>query len=279
MFPRPSFFPGAKLNFAENLIYPSCNPLEDSLAIIAATETTRELVTWKELRERVRQCTAALRAVGVKSGDRVAGYLANHTNALVAMLGATSIGAIWTSVSPDTGVHAVLDRFIQIQPKVLFTDNAVMYNGKVHDVHAKLQEIALELSELHAILVFETIQSHSFAIDEISLSGSVSNEPNRRAWMYETFVADHQDTKEQHFEHFDPDHPIYILFSSGTTGIPKCILHGAIGTLIQHKKEHDIHCNIRPGDRFLQYTTTSWMSMYFSKLLHIVRKMSYEADF
>ena len=261
MFPRPAFFLGARLNFAENLLYPYCDPPEDSFAIIAATETGRESVTWKRLRQRVKQCTAALRAIGISSGDRVGGYLANHTNALVAMLATTSVGAIWTGVSPDTGVHAVLDRMVQIQPRLLFSDNAVLYNGKVHDVHAKLQEIVLELSELQVVLVFETVKNHRFATDEISVGGSSYDDISRKAWMYEDFVADYQDLGEQSFEQFHPDHPIYILFSSGTTGRPKCITHGAIGTLIQHKKEHDIHCNIRSGDRFFQYTTTSWMSM------------------
>ena len=261
MFPRPSFFPGARLNFAENLLYPYCDPPEDSFAIIAATETSRESVTWKMLRERVKQCTAALRAVGISSSDRVGGYLANHTNALVAMLATTSVGAIWTGVSPDTGVHAVLDRMVQIHPKLLFSDNAVLYNGKIHDVHAKLQEIVLDLPELHAVFIFETIKNHPFDTNEISVGGSNYDDTSRKAWMYEDFIADHQNAGQHCFEQLDPDHPIYILFSSGTTGRPKCITHGAIGTLIQHKKEHDIHCDIRPGDRFFQYTTTSWMSM------------------
>ena len=266
MFPRPSFFSGARLNFAENLLYPSSDPPETSLAVIAATETTRESVTWRDLRERVKQCTAALRNVGVNSGDRVAGYVANHTNALVAMLATTAIGAIWIGVSPDTGVHAVLDRLVQIQPKILFSDNAVIYNAKVHDVHAKLREIVLELFDLQAVFVFETVHNHSFAIGDIPVGGNAFGASNRRAWMYEKVIANQQHIGEQHFEQLDPDHPVYILFSSGTTGKPKCIVHGAIGTLIQHKKEHDIHCNIRPGDRFFQFTTTSWMSMCASKL-------------
>ena len=108
MFPRPKFFEGATLNFAENLLFPTQQVEPESLAVIAATETTREAVTWKELRERVRQCQAGMKALGLQRGDRVAGYVANHTNALVAMLATTSLGGIWTAVSPDTGVHAVL---------------------------------------------------------------------------------------------------------------------------------------------------------------------------
>ena len=141
MFPRPAWFPGAKLNFAENLLFPTAEVDEDSPAIIAGTETTRETVTWKELRERVRRCQSGMRAIGLKEGDRVGGYVANHTNALVASLAASSLGAIWTAVSPDTGVTAVLDRMVQIEPTLLFTDNAVMYNGKTHPVLPKVKDI------------------------------------------------------------------------------------------------------------------------------------------
>lgn len=128
MFPRPPWFSGAKLNFAENLLFPSTEPaiLDSTPAIIEATETSRATVTWAELRDRVRDCQAGLMAVGVKENDRVAGYVANHTNALVAMLAATSLGAIWTAVSPDTGVTAVLERMEQIEPTVLFTDNGTL---------------------------------------------------------------------------------------------------------------------------------------------------------
>ena len=256
MFPRPPFFSGARLNFAENLLYPLCNPIEDSIAIFAATETTREHVTWKQLRERVRQCTVALRDAGVESGDRVAGYLANHTYALIAMLSATSLGAIWTAVSPDTGVHAVLDRIQQIRPKVLFSDNAVMYNGKVHETQEKLQEIVQELSGLEIVVVFETVLNYPFDLESIRV-------PQGKASLYSNFVAKYQGAAEHHFIQLQPDHPLYILYSSGTTGKPKCIVHGAIGTLVQHKKEHDIACGMKPGDVFFQYTTCTWMMWHW----------------
>ena len=256
MFPRPPFFSGARLNFAENLLYPLCKPMEDSTAVFAATESTREHVTWKQLRERVRQCTAALRDAGVASGDRVAGYLANHNNALIAMLSATSLGAIWTAVSPDTGVHAVLDRIRQIRPKVLFSDNAVTYNGKVHETQEKLKEIAQELSGLETVIVFETVPNHPFDLESIRV-------PQGKVSMYTTFAAQYQGEAEHHFVQLPPDHPVYILYSSGTTGKPKCIVHGAIGTLIQHKKEHDIACGMKPGDVFFQYTTCTWMMWHW----------------
>lgn len=256
MFPRPRFFKGARLNFAENLLFPCCNPDENSLAVIAATEDSREQVTWKELRDRVRQCTAAMRALGVSQGQRVAGYVANHSYALVAMLSATSIGAVWTAVSPDTGVHAVLDRMQQIEPVILVADNAVKYNGKVHEVRQKLLEISKQLPQLMAVVIFETIPEYPFDLRGISAA-------NGKSWMYEDFVKTGSAQAELEFLQLQPDHPVYILYSSGTTGRPKCIVHGAIGTLIQHKKEHDIHCDIRPGDRLFYFTTCTWMMWHW----------------
>ncbi len=254
MFPRPMFFKGARLNFAENLLFPRCSPDENSIAVISVGEDSRENVTWKQLRERVGHCSAALRALGVQEGDRVAGYVANHTNALVAMLSASTIGAVWTAVSPDTGVHAVLDRLQQIEPVVLFADNAVKYNGKIHEVHDKLRDVAKELRQLKAVVVFTTIKDHRFSFDDISISCG-------KALPYEEFISLHNETHDSEIEflQLQPDHPIYILYSSGTTGKPKCIVHGAIGTLIQHKKEHDIQCNIQPGDRLFYFTTCMWM--------------------
>ena len=256
MFPRPEFFRGARLNFAENLLYPTCNPDEDSIAVIAATEVSRESVSWKELRDRVRQCTAAMRSAGIKKDDRVAGYLANHTNTLVAMLSTTSLGAIWTGVSPDTGVRAVLDRVRQIEPSLLFADNAVIYNGKTHDVHDKVVQVVQQLPELKAAVIFETVTDHPFDLSDLRVLKG-------KAWKIEDFVKVGDTDADLDFAQLPPDHPIYILYSSGTTGKPKCIVHGAIGTLIQHKKEHDIQCDIRPGDRLFYFTTCTWMMWHW----------------
>lgn len=256
MFPRPPFFKSAMLNFAENLLTPSCNPDQDSFAVIAATEDSREYVTWKQLRQRVTRCAAALKALGVTPGDRVAGYVANHSNALVAMLAAVSNGAIWTAVSPDTGVHAVLERIKQIEPIVLVADNAVKYNGKIHDVHEKLREISHQLTSLKSIIVFETITNHPFELNDIFVADGA-------ACMYEDFLRLSNVEAECNFIQLPSDHPLYILYSSGTTGKPKCIVHGAIGTLIQHKKEHDIQCDMRPGDRLFYFTTCTWMMWHW----------------
>ncbi len=256
MFPPPKFFTGARLNFAENLLFPPCKPCEDSLAIIAATEDSREYVTWGELRGRVRQCFAAMRALGIEPGDRVAGYVANHCNAVVAMLSATSLGAVWTAVSPDTGVHAVLDRIQQIEPVILFADNAVKYNGKVHHVGEKLQAISKQLPQLKAIVVFETIRTEQFTLDGITVAYG-------KSWMYKDWLNTGSAQIELSFAQLQPDHSVYILYSSGTTGKPKCIIHGAVGTLIQHKKEHELHCDIRPGDRIFYFSTCTWMMWHW----------------
>lgn len=256
IYPRPSWFSGAKLNFAENLLFPAKQPDENGPAIIAATETSRETVSWIQIREKVRACQAGMIAVGVKEGERVAGYVAHHTNALVAMLAASSLGAIWTAVSPDTGVQAVLDRMEQIQPILLFTDNAAFYNGRSHPVLPKIQDIAAKLPSLRAVVVFSTVAGVETKISSIKLSGG-------RAFTHDEFLALCTWEHKLKFEQLDPDHPVYILYSSGTTGAPKCIVHGAIGTLIQHKKEHAIHCSIGPGSVLFYFTTCTWMMWHW----------------
>ncbi|KAF2468814.1 acetoacetate-CoA ligase [Lindgomyces ingoldianus] len=256
MFPRPTFFEGAYLNFAENLLYPVQEVDPESPAIIAATETTRETVTWKELRERVRHCQAGMLALGLDEGDRVAGYVANHTNALVAMLATTSLGGIWTAVSPDTGVHAVLERLRQIEPVLLFSDNAAFYNGRSHPVIPKVREIASALSSLRAVVVFHTVSNVE---DDLGLIKF----PSGKAYGYSAFTSLAMPVSTLTFKQLPPDHPVYILYSSGTTGAPKCIVHGAIGTLLQHKKEHILHCSITPTSRLFYFTTCTWMMWHW----------------
>ncbi|KAF2111368.1 hypothetical protein BDV96DRAFT_582059 [Lophiotrema nucula] len=255
MFPRPAFFEDSTINFAENLLYPMQEVDPDRPAIIAATETTRETVTWKELRERVRLCQAGMIALGLREGDRVAGYVANHTNALVAMLAATSLGGIWTAVSPDTGVHAVLERLRQIEPTLLFADNAAFYNGRSHPVIPKVGEIASELPSLKAVIVFPTVSSVEVDVASIRV-------PSGKAYGYQSFTS-LRPASSLIFKHLSPDHPVYILYSSGTTGAPKCIVHGAIGTLLQHKKEHVLHCSITPQSRLFYFTTCTWMMWHW----------------
>lgn len=255
MFPKPTFFPGSELNFAENLLFPASNPDPSSIAILEATEATRDKVTWEELRERVRVCAAAMVAEGVKKGDRVAGYLANHANTVVAMLATTSLGAIWTGISPDTGVHAVLDRLKQVEPVLMFADNAVRYNQKVHETHAKISQVASDLTTVKNIVIFETVPDHHFDLRSIQTSAHVQ--------MESEFVSKGDQSRKLSFLPLPPEHPVYILYSSGTTGTPKPIVHAALGTLLQHKKEHAIQSDIRPGDVVFYFTTCTWMMWHW----------------
>ncbi|KAJ5826951.1 hypothetical protein N7447_003714 [Penicillium robsamsonii] len=257
LFPRPSFFEGSTLNFAENLLYPATSPDEDSVAVIGATEAAREFISWKELRERVRLCANALKEAGLKTGDRVAGFVGNHANTVVAMLAAASIGAFWTGVSPDTGVHAVLERLKQIQPKILFADNGSFYNGKVHSSYAKVWEIVSELPDLELLVLFITTPELEVNLNDLQPA-------NGKAKVYGDFVSGVKNPQAPlEFASLRPDHPVYILYSSGTTGAPKPIVHGSLGTLLQHKKEHLLHCDIRPGDRLFYFTTTTWMMWHW----------------
>ncbi|KAJ5040253.1 uncharacterized protein L3040_005914 [Drepanopeziza brunnea f. sp. 'multigermtubi'] len=258
IFPRPEFFAASRLNFAENLLYPANLVIDErSPAIIEATESSHASITWAELRERVRRCAHALRSHGVVESDRVAGFLGNHANAVVAMLAAASIGAIWTGVSPETGVTAVLERLVQIEPKVLFVDNAVGYNDKVHGSYDKVKGILAGLTGLKACVMFETVKGFDMKTDDLSL-------PDGQVYKYRDFVNSVEDLAAPlQFAQLPASHPLYILYSSGTTGAPKCIVHSAAGTLIQHKKEHILHCDIRPGDRMLYFTTTTWMMWHW----------------
>ncbi|RPA83348.1 acetoacetate-CoA ligase [Ascobolus immersus RN42] len=261
MFPRPQFFAGARLNFAENLLFPKADVKEDGLAVVAATEEGRRSYTWKELREEVRKCQASMEG-RVKMGDRVVGYLGNGIHALVAMLAATSLGCIWSGVSPDTGPTAVLERMEQLEPTILFADNAVMYNGKVHNNMAKLTEVLAGLEKLGCLKSVVVVQTFG-ADTEFNDSLSSLSLPGTEIISYDNYLGSGSPSHKLHFEQLEADTPIYILFSSGTTGRPKCICHGAIGTLLQHKKEHQIHASMTSSSVFFQYTTITWMMWHW----------------
>ena len=258
MFPRPAFFSGATLNLAQNLLFPACNPEADSSAIIAATETRRQTVTWRELRSRVRHCQASMRSHGISIHDRVAGYVGNHANAVIYMLAATSLGAMWTAISPDSGVGMVLDRLTQIKPKMLIADAGQEYNGKKYNLLPKVKEVAEQLPSLQVVVMLGDNVCQDDVRDITLRSGTVLVEGD-----FITKVEAPQSDTQLHFEELPADHPVYILYSSGTTGKPKCIVHGAIGTLIQHKKEHAIQSDIRPGDRLFYFTTCMWMMWHW----------------
>ncbi|PHH87854.1 hypothetical protein CDD83_8317 [Cordyceps sp. RAO-2017] len=261
MFPRPDFFASARLNFAENLLFPpgaaSVDP--SSPAVITMTELPGDLrsTSWADLREAVRQLATALRAAGLGRGQVVAGYVSNHVEALVAMLAAASLGAIWTGISPDSGVSAVLDRLSQIGPRVLFADNGTVYNGKEWSSAAKTRDIVSELVKtgLHTVVVIDNIKS-DLGISQLESLGVKVHE-------YGSFLAG-TSSDPLEFEQLPPSHPLYILYSSGTTGLPKPIVHTALGTLLQHKKEHLLHCSMSASSRMLYYTTTSWMMWHWS---------------
>ncbi|MCH5374189.1 MAG: acetoacetate--CoA ligase, partial [Planctomycetes bacterium] len=240
--PGARWFPAARLNFAENLL----RFRDDQPALVFKSETGESSsLSYGELYQAVARTAAALRAAGVETGDRVGGFMPNLPETVIAMLATTSIGAIWSSCSPDFGIDGVVDRFGQIQPKILFCAAAYSYNGKTHDCLEKVRGIVGAISSIRRVGVVPYVRPEA---DIDPVPGAV--------WMSE-FTDNGAD--ELHFERLPFDHPVYILYSSGTTGIPKCITHGAGGTLLQHKKELVLHTNLRRSDRICYFTTCGWM--------------------
>jgi acetoacetyl-CoA synthetase len=239
-FAQSRFFPEAKLNFAENLL--RRRDAAPGIVFKGENRVLRQL-SFKEIYEQVSQVRQALQALGVGKGDRVAGFLPNMPETVIAMLAATSLGATWSSASPDFGVQGVLDRFGQIEPKVMFAVDGYYYNGKEIDCGPRLKEVMAKLPTLKKTVLVE-------------YAGSAAVPPETV-----TFDAFRKPFKPQEiaFERFAFDHPLYIMFSSGTTGIPKCIVHGAGGTLVQHLKEHRLHCDVKKGDNVFYFTTCGWM--------------------
>jgi acetoacetyl-CoA synthetase len=248
--PGARWFPDAKLNFAENLLgRRACDDVGEALVFWGEDKVKRR-TSHAELYASVSRAAQALRAAGVTTGDRVAGYLPNMPEAIVATLATSAIGAIWSSASPDFGVQGVLDRFGQIEPKALFTTDGYWYNGKPQPILDKVARIAERLPSLRRVVVVPYLGNASSAPNDIA------SVPRAVAW--DDFLAPYA-AGAIVFESLPFDHPLYILYSSGTTGVPKCIVHGAGGTLLQHLKEHRLHGDVKPGDRLFYFTTCGWM--------------------
>ncbi|MFT5170562.1 MAG: acetoacetyl-CoA synthetase [Candidatus Marinamargulisbacteria bacterium] len=236
------WFSGATLNYAENCL----KFRDDRPALIVKNETKPdEVISYSHLYDRVSQVAFSFREMGLKKGDRIAGVTVNNAETIVAFLAAASIGAIWSSCSPDFGVNGILDRFKQIEPRLLIAVNGYTYNGKIFSCQEKLEKITQQLSSVESLII----------INQIDLDISLSGGPSVR--KFEALLDRSPDTIT--FDSLPFDHPLYILYSSGTTGLPKSIIHGAGGTLIQHLKEHQLHCDLSRESVLFFYTTCGWM--------------------
>ncbi len=243
-FEDAKFFEGARLNYAENLLRKNS---DNAALIFWGEDKVKKTMTWAQLHAAVSQLQQFLRDAGVGEGDRVAALMPNKPEAVVGLLAASSLGAIWSSASPDFGVQGVLDRFGQIEPKVLIACDGYYYRSKALPIGDKLAEIVGQLPSVETALIV------SYLGDKQPI---LKRAPNAKPWR-EALAS--YEAKPVAFNRLPFSHPVYILYSSGTTGAPKCIVHSAGGSLIQLMKEHQLHCDIRDGERLFYFTTLGWM--------------------
>ena len=240
----PRWFPGARLNFAENLL----RRRDAHPALVACNESGRRReLSYAELHGEARRVAAALEAAGVRPGDRVAAFMPNVSETVIAMLAATSLGAVWSSCSPDFGVAGVVDRFGQIAPRILFCADGYRYAGKEIDCLERVAGVAARIPVIERVVVVPYLRNQP---PLQGIPGGV---------LWDEWVGPAAGRAGLRFARLPFDHPVYILYSSGTTGLPKCMVHGAGGTLLQHQKEHVLHVDLHPEDRLCYVTTCGWM--------------------
>ena len=240
--PGTVWFRGATLNYAEHLL----RRRDDKVALVSHTESgqTRRL-TYAQLGREVGRCASAIRSLGIGPGDRVTGYLVNGPETVIAFLACASIGAIWSACSPDFGVAGARDRLGQIEPRLLITSDRYLYNGRRFECLATIRELSAEVPSIQQVVVVPFAQSHDPEM------------PHN--WLTWNGLLNQAITDEPEFTPLPFDHPLYILYSSGTTGAPKCMVHGAGGSLLQHRKEHQLHTDLRADDTIVYFTTCGWM--------------------